>query len=132
MQIITKGTNNTLVFTLTEKQTLTAPYYLFCFKHQVEMTDICFISADLSDYPERYNEFLITETSGTQTLTSGVVTLAETGTYEYEIYEQTSSTNLNKVNATSLLEIGLIKVVGTAGTVTAYDSQPKNIITYGS
>ena len=119
------------MFTLSEKVTLTNPYYLFSLKGQTEMNPINFIVADTSDYIERYNKFLVTETSGTQTLTSGVVTLGDAGFYEYAIYEQVSSTNLEIVNTTSLLEIGLIKVVGTTGTVQAYDNQSKTYITYG-
>ncbi len=131
MQVINKNSNSVLVFTLSEKVTLTNPYYLFSLKGQTEMNPINFIVADTSDYIERYNKFLVTETSGTQTLTSGVVTLGDAGFYEYAIYEQTSSTNLEIVNTTSLLEIGLIKVVGTTGTVQAYDNQSKTYITYG-
>lgn len=132
MQIITKGTNSTLVFTLTEKSTLTNPYYLFSLKNQTEMVRYNFISADLSAYPERFNKFLVTETTGTQNLTSGVITLGEKGFYEYEIYEQSSSSNLNIINATNLVEIGLIKVEGSEDTYTAYDNQDKDIITYGN
>ena len=131
MQVIIKNSNSVLVFTLSEKVTLTNPYYLFSLKGQTEMNPINFIVADTSDYIERYNKFLVTETSGTQTLTSGVVTLGDAGFYEYAIYEQTSSTNLEIVNTTSLLEIGLIKVVGPTGTVQAYDNQSKTYITYG-
>ncbi len=132
MQVINKQSNSVLVFTLSEKVTLTAPYYfLFSLKGQTEMNPINFIVEDTSDYIERYNKFLVTETSGTQTLTSGVVTLGDAGFYEYAIYEQVSSTNLEIVNTTSLLEIGLIKVVGTTGTVQAYDNQSKTYITYG-
>ena len=131
MQVVTKNSNSVLVFTLSEKVTLTNPYYLFSLKGQTEMNPINFIVEDTSDYIERYNKFLVTETSGTQTLTSGVVTLGDAGFYEYAIYEQVSSTNLEIVNTTSLLEIGLIKVVGTTGTVQAYDNQSKTYITYG-
>jgi hypothetical protein len=131
MQVIQKQSNSVLVFTLSEKVTLTNPIYLFSLKGQTEMNPINFIVSDTSNYIERYNKFLVTETSGTQTLTSGVVTLGDAGFYEYAIYEQTSSSNLDIVNTTSLLEIGLIKVVGTTGTVQAYDGQSKTYITYG-
>ena len=131
MQIINKGTNNTLVFTLSEKVTLSNPYYLFSFKHQVELNPVNFIVADTSVYPNRYNKFLITETTGTVNLTSGIVSLAETGFYEYTIYEQTSSSNLNPSLADNILEIGMVKVLSTQPVYTAYDNEPKTIITYG-
>ena len=131
MQIINKGQNNFLVFTLSEKVTLTNPYYLFSFKHQVLMSSVNFIASDVSGFPTRYNKFLITETTGTVNLTSGVVSLPETGFYEYAIYEQTSSSNLDINNTTSILEIGMVKVNSDKPIYTEYDNQSKTIITYG-
>ena len=131
MQIINKGQNNFLVFTLSEKVTLTNPYYLFSFKHQVLMSSVNFIASDVSGFPTRYNKFLITETTGTVNLTSGVVSLPETGFYEYAIYEQTSSSNLDISNATGLLEIGMVKVESNLPIYREYDNQSKTIITYG-
>ena len=130
MQIINKGQNNFLIFTLSEKVTLTNPYYLFSFKHQVLMSSVNFIASDVSGFPTRYNKFLITETTGTVNLTSGVVSLHETGFYEYAIYEQTSSSNLDISNATGLLEIGMVKVESNLPIYREYDNQSKTIITY--
>jgi hypothetical protein len=131
MQIINKGQNNFLIFTLSEKVTLTNPYYLFSFKHQVLMSSVNFIASDVSGFPTRFNKFLITETTGSVNLTSGVVSLPETGFYEYAIYEQTSSSNLNLANVTGLLEIGMVKVESTLPIYNEYDNQSKTIITYG-
>lgn len=131
MQIINKGQNNFLIFTLSEKVTLTNPYYLFSFKHQVLMSSVNFIASDVSGFPTRFNKFLITETTGSVNLTSGVVSLPETGFYEYAIYEQTSSSNLNIANVTGLLEIGMVKVESTLPIYNEYDNQSKTIITYG-
>lgn len=131
MQIINKGQNNFLIFTLSEKVTLTNPYYLFSFKHQVLMSSVNFIASDVSGFPTRYNKFLITETTGTVNLTSGVVSLPETGFYEYAIYEQTSSSNLDISNVTGLLEIGMVKVESNLPIYREYDNQSKTIITYG-
>ncbi len=64
-------------------------------------------------------------------LTSGIVSLPETGFYEYAIYQQTSSSNLNVESAEGLLEIGMVKVESTLPVVNAYDNQNKTIITYG-
>lgn len=131
MQIINKNSNNYLIFTLSEKVTLTNPYYLFSFKHQVEMNPINFIAFDTSLYKERYNKFLITETTGTTTLTSGIVSLAETGFYEYAIYEQASSSNLDLNQTGNLLEIGMVKVNSDKPIYKEYDNEPKTIKTYG-
>ena len=131
MQIINKGQNNFLIFTLSEKVTLTNPYYLFSFKHQVLMSWVNFIASDVSGFPTRFNKFLITETTGSVNLTSGVVSLPETGFYEYAIYEQTSSSNLDISNTTGLLEIGMVKVESNLPIYREYDNQSKTIITYG-
>jgi len=131
MQIINKVQNNFLIFTLSEKVTLTNPYYLFSFKHQVLMSSVNFIASDVSGFPTRYNKFLITETTGTVNLTSGVVSLPETGFYEYAIYEQKSLSNLDVSNTTGLLEIGMVKVESNLPIYKEYDNQSKTIITYG-
>ncbi len=86
---------------------------------------------DIDGTSENVIKFLITETTGSVNLTSGVVSLPETGFYEYAIYEQTSSSNLNLANVTGLLEIGMVKVESTLPVVNAYDNQNKTIITYG-
>lgn len=95
------------------------------------MSSVNFIASDVSGFPTRYNKFLITETTGTVNLTSGVVSLPETGFYEYAIYEQTSSSNLDISNTTGLLEIGMVKVESNLPIYTEYDNQSKTIITYG-
>ena len=95
------------------------------------MNPVNFIASDVSGFPTRFNKFLITETTGTVNLTSGVVSLPETGFYEYAIYEQTSSSNLNIENTTSLLEIGMVKVNSNLPIYREYDNQSKTIITYG-
>lgn len=112
---ITKATNNEWVLTLNELATLTNPYYLF--KVTSEFTNItkCFIAAsDLSSYPDRYNKFIITESSS-EVLTSGTVEFSPTGQWLYEVYEQTSPTNLNPALAdnTTPIERGKILVIGT-------------------
>ena len=96
MLLINKGANNTLILTLTEKVTLSSPTFLFKFTNDVTKQSKRFIAADLSAHTNRYNEFLITETSGTEILTSGTITLNPTGFWHYEVYEQTSTTNLDE------------------------------------
>jgi len=118
-----------MILTLTENCTLTSPYYLFEFKSDVTYESVCFIAADISTHQERYNEFLITETSGTPNLTSGTIELNPTGTWTYRVFEQTSSSNLNPSLAdnTTPIEIGKVKVKGTE---TSYDTNNSTDITY--
>ena len=109
---INKNDNTSIFLTLAEKATLNTPYYLFVFTSDVEDKEVIFTANDLTSYTERYNEFLITETSGTNTLTSGVITLNPTGFWSYKIYEQESGTNLLVANTTGLVEQGRVKVIG--------------------
>lgn len=115
--------------TLTEKSTLTNPYFLFNFVSDVTGESVNFITSDLSNYTDRYNKFLITETSGAAIYTSGTIELSPTGTWTYKVYEQTSSTNLNPLLATNTtpLEVGQVKVKGTE---TAYISNSEQDNTF--
>lgn len=115
MQVINKNSNNEWTLTLNELATLTNPYYLFKVTSEFQNITKCFIAAaDQSEYPDRYNKFTITESS-TEVLTSGTVEFNPTGQWTYEVYEQTSSTNLNPDAATNRtpLEKGKILVIGT-------------------
>lgn len=113
MLYINKNTDNTLIVTLQEKVTLTSPYYLFVFTSDVTQEKVIFLQSDISEFPERYNEFLITETSGTQIPSSGTIEFLPIGSWTYKIYEQSSSSNLIEANAGNLLETGQAKVLGT-------------------
>jgi len=113
-KIINKASNSSFITTLYETNELTYAYYLCVFTSDVSGNSKAFICQDLSTHQERYNEFLITESSS-ELLTSGTVELNPTGQWSYKIYGQSSSTNLDPTLATSLLEIGQLKVVGNVG-----------------
>ncbi len=116
MLLITRGTNNTLVMTLTEKSTLTSPYYLMKLVNDTTRELKLFVLAsDQSLYQNRYNEFVLTEVNslGAEVLTSGTVMLKPTGFWTYEVFEQSDPTNLHVENATTLVETGKVKVIGT-------------------
>src|SRR5437868_6990137 len=102
MNIITRGTNNILILTLEEKRTLTSPYFLVRVTSRSGRNTKRFIlPADQSAAVDRYNRFTITETESSEILTSGTVILKPAGFWDYEIYEQTSSTNLVEALATN-------------------------------
>ena len=104
--LINQNTVNSLTFTLTEKTTLSAPIYLFQFRNVTEKVSYYCIMSDISAYKERYNEFLFTE--GTALPLIGELILGAGGQYEYFVYEQLSTTNLDPTLSTSLVESGLI------------------------
>lgn len=110
MIILQKATTNTeLVFTLNENKTLSSPYYLFVFSKGGN--DYPVISTDLATtaQQERYNKFTITE--GSSDPTNGSFIIGSTGVYELNIYEQSSSSNLDPDNATGLVESTLARVI---------------------
>lgn len=133
MILINKNSNNTVVLTLKEKS-ITGGYFLFNLVNDITKNAVNFIAPDISLYQDRYNEFVITETTGTNILTSGTITLSPTGTWTYRVYEQSSNTNLNPLLADNQtpLEEGIVKVVGTSISYTGYSGQDNTFITYGT
>ena len=106
--LINQNTTNNLTFTLKEKSTLSSLIYLFQFRNVTEKVSYYCIMADISLYKERYNEFVFTE--GTNLPLVGELILGAGGQYEYFVYEQTSSTNLDPTLATGLVESGLMEL----------------------
>lgn len=118
----TKSTDSEIVLTLTEKQTLTAPNYLFWFKSRATNQEVKFVvlnNADTSPHKDRYNEFTITVNT--------YFGSSPEGDWEYKIYEQTSTTNTNPALATSLLERGIMRLsdLGNLLEVNVYDEDLK-------
>ena len=120
MIYLTKGSTSQIILTLKEKQTLSAPNYLFVFTHwgsNIEVKFVILNAADTSAFKDRFNQFsIVTNTYfGTQ----------DSGEWEYQIYEQTSTTNTNPANATGLIETGIMRLSeSTSFTYTKH--QPNN------
>ena len=105
MIYFTKGQTSEIILTLKEKQTLTAPNYLFRFVNRVTNVEVKFVllnATDLSTYKDRYNKFSI--------VTNTYFVSSNVGEWEYYIYEQTSTTNTNPALATTLLETGIMRL----------------------
>lgn len=101
-----QNTTSNLTLTLTEKTTLSSPIYLFQFRNVTEKVSYYCIMSDISAYKNRYNEFVFTE--GTDLPLVGELILGAGGQYEYFVYEQLSTTNLDPTLATGLVESGLM------------------------
>ena len=120
MIYLTKGATSQIILTFKEKQTLSAPNYLFVFTHRGSNIEVKFVilnAADTSAFKDRFNQFsIVTNTYfGTQ----------DSGEWEYQIYEQTSTTNTNPANATGLIETGIMRLnESTSFTYTKH--QPNN------
>jgi len=99
------------------------------FSNDGENVNYPVIVADTSTAKGRFNCFDIVENDTTD-LTNGVVRLTS-GYYNYEIYEQTSSTNLDPALADNLVEIGKARVVdNTVETYNGYDDCPDTVVFY--
>lgn len=111
---LTKGQTQSVILTLTEKQLLTNPNYLFVFTNRSANTEIKFVrlnNTDVSVYKDRYNEFsFVTNTNFATALN---------GQYDYVVYEQTSTSNTNPAGLNAL-ESGIMELVGTAFEFTEY------------
>ena len=111
---LTKGETNIIVMTLTEKQLLTNPNYLFVFTNRSSNCEVKFIklnNTDTSLYKDRYNEFsIVTNTYFKNQLE---------GQYTYEIYEQASTTNLD-ITGLNKLETGIMWLSGSTLTYNTY------------
>jgi hypothetical protein len=113
---LTKGQTQNIILTLTEKQLLTNPNYLFVFTNRSANTIVKFVklnATDISQYKDRYNEFsIVTNTNFGSSLN---------GQYDYEIYEQTSTTNTNPTGL-NMVESGIMELVGTPFEFTEYQT----------
>lgn len=106
MKAIRKGSTNQFYCTVTEKSTLIAPYWLFRFVSDSAKTEVTAILTNSSTHTNRYDKFAITEGGYGITLPDGIHT--------YYIYEQDNDTNTDYNLATTLCEVGQVKVTGTA------------------
>ena len=113
---LTKGQTQNIILTLTEKQTLTNPNYLFVFENRSTNTDVKFVklnNTDISAYKERYNEFSI--------VVNDYFDCSLNGQYSYSVYEQASNTNKNPTGL-NLLESGIMELSGTTISFTEYET----------
>ena len=111
---INKNESKDVYLTLTENQTLIATtvssvYYLFEAESNDTHNKSYWYSDDSSTNINRYNKFRFNE-GGTFSYNSEFT--LDIGTYDYRVWE-TSYLDLDVTNATSCLETGLMRVVGT-------------------
>lgn len=122
--------NNTgitlLYFTLTEKETLSDPVFLFEFIHQITLKKSYCIAPDISMYKDRFNQFAINNTVDPADPLQGDVDITAPGTYAYTIYEQVSTTNLNPELTVSAVETGIAKVEYATVSHEYYDNERDN------
>lgn len=107
--IINKDTVNDLVVTVSERITLSSPFYLFVLQSKFNSTEYRYFNAvNISNNKIRYDEFLVTETTGASYSNAEVDLF--TGEWDYKIYESVTKT-LDPDDTTGvILENGLLIV----------------------
>ena len=116
---LTKNSSSEIVLTLKEKQTLSTPNYLFWFKSRGTNQVVAFVvlnAADTSGFKDRFNEFTIVVNTYFEN--------SPEGDWEYKIYEQTSTSNIDPALATNLLEVGIMRLnnLGNLLNVNVYNN----------
>jgi len=113
---LTKGATQYIYLTLNEKELLTNPNYLFIFTSRSTNTSVKFVllnNADISLFKDRYNKFSL--------VVNDYFSSSLIGQYTYEIYEQTSSSNLNPTGL-NMLESGIMMLNQASTIYTSYQT----------
>ena len=113
---LTKGATEFIYLTLTEKETIPTPNYLFVFKNRSTNNEVKFVllyAADVSLYKERYNKFSIK--------VDKYFSSKPKGQYTYSVYQQTSTSNTD-ITGLTLLESGIMWLNETENVYTEYQT----------
>jgi hypothetical protein len=114
---LTKGQTQFVYLTLTEKQTISSPNYLFTFKNRSTNTEVKFVllyAADVSLFKERYNKFSLK--------VDKYFSSKPRGQWTYSVYEQTSTSNTDETGLT-LLESGIMWLNDAEEIYTEYQTK---------
>jgi hypothetical protein len=113
---LTKGATEFIYLTLTEKETIPTPNYLFVFKNRSTNNEVKFVllyAADVSQYKERYNKFSIK--------IDKYFSSKPRGQYSYSVYQQTSTSNTDITGLTEL-ESGVMWLNESENVYTEYQT----------
>ncbi len=111
---LTKAQTQYIYLTLTEKQLLSNPNYLFIFTNRSSNLEVKFVllnATDVSLYKDRYNKFLI--------VTNTYFGSSLNGQWTYDVYEQTSTSNTNPAGLNKL-ESGIMMLNQASTVFTEY------------
>lgn len=120
MILITRAVQNTIVATLSEKVTISNPFYLLVLKGKSQQPLVKKILSDSSAYPLRYNMFVFTE---------GVdLTVPNAGDYTYTFYQKAVSNTDIPADDADILETGIARVVLVPATIISHSVSPTTIV----
>lgn len=103
-------TNSDIALTLTEKSTLSEPIYLFEFINKATKVSYTCICADSATATQKARVNLFKLIEGVDDRLNGSLVLGYAGQYEYIIYEQLSTTNLDTSLAVGIVERGEMRL----------------------
>jgi hypothetical protein len=130
MILLKENSENRIVVTLEENTTLTgATYYLFEFISDDTRESKFFVPEEQSVNVCRFNEFDITVSGGTESFTGSNISidLEPVGYYKYNVYQQSSPTNLDPELAEGVVELGKMYFSGaTKPDMTSYSGNSDN------
>jgi hypothetical protein len=110
-----KTSTQYIYLTLTEKQLISAPNYIFRFVNRSSNDEVKFLmlnNTDISLFKDRYNKF--------QIVTDTYFSSKNTGMYVYEIYEQ-SGTGLD-ITGLNMVESGIMFLTSPVNIYNSYQT----------
>lgn len=110
MILINQQETKKVYFNLTP--VITNPQYLFRFLSNDTGEETLFFSENNSVH-SHYQSFTFSE-GVVATFSGGFITIP--GTYDYQIYQMSSTQSLNIASASAILEVGLVTVLGGTGS----------------
>jgi hypothetical protein len=133
MIYLQKATANTVIFTLTEKTTLSPFDYIVEFINQeTEVKSYIVLGTELSSYTNRFNKFTITEKTSPNNQ-NAEVNLTE-GVYEYKVYEVSDASAVSPLSSVTsvgtVIEYGMCTVYDSPSTDTVYSGATSTNVVY--
>ena len=119
---LTKGETQNIIFTASEKATLTNPYFLFICTHGTTNEVVKFVVTNIST-TGRYDKATIE--------TNDYFSASDTGLWGYVIRQQASSSNTDESLSGAIVEEGYLNLSpATDFEPTVYDEQDNEFKTY--
>lgn len=121
MLVFLPSTQNLIVVSTFEKVTISNPIYLFRFVNKETKIEYSCISAPIDTYSYNRQSFQITTKASSANNLIGEIVLTIGDEYDYYIYAQQSTTNLDYTLANELIEEGLMRYEKTIATRNKYE-----------
>lgn len=138
--LLQAGVNSNVILTLNESKTLDSPEYIIVFVNDsTEKKVACKLGTDVSAYPTRFNQFIITVQADPEPL-DAEVQLVNYGSHKYFVYEMADADTFDFEGVDDMdlddidgeVERGIMKYMTTEETRAYYANVRQSVKTYGS